>query len=196
MRADRIEVAQQHNRPIRIRFSHVGENAFIHVFRPTVRIGAAGGHGLIQRHVIGNAVHRRRRAENKALHAMFFHGLTHSQRTIQIVTVILQRFGDGLAYGLIRREVNHCIHCIFIQNPIHRRKVAGIRVVKLYFFPGQFFYAINNLLTAVVEIIHHNNVMARIQQFNRGVRTNKTGAASQKNVHRIILLPFLWLLSL
>ena len=127
---------------------------------------------------------------------MFFHGLTHSQRTIQIVTVILQRFGDGLAYGLIRREVNHRIHCIFIQNPIHRRKVAGIRVVKFYFFPGQFFYAINNLLTAVVEIIYHNNVMARIQQFNRGVRTNKTGAASQKNVHRIILLPFLWLLSL
>ena len=196
MRTNRIEIAQKHDRPIRVRLRHIGQDALVHVLCPAVGIGAARGHGFIQRHMIRNAVHRSRRAENEPLHAMLLHRFAYRQCAIQIVAVVFQRLGDGFAHRLIGRKVNHRVHLVFRENPIHRIVIAGVRAIELHALAGQLFHALNRLGAAVVQIIHDDDVVPRVQQLNCRVRTDETGAAGQKNVHGIILLPFLWLVLL
>ena len=169
MRADRIEVTQEHDGPVLVRRGDVRQDALVHVLGPAVRIGAAGGHGLIQRHVIRNAVHRRGGAEDEALHAVLLHRFADGQRAVEVVAIVFHRLGHGLADGLVRRKVDDRIDLVFGKDLVHRRKVAAIRVVELHGLSSQLLHALKGLLAAVVEVVDDNNAVARVEQLHAGV---------------------------
>ena len=174
--------------PIRIRSRDIGQDALVHVLGPAIRIGAAGRHGLVQRHMIRNSIHSGRRAEDKALNAVLLHRFAHSQSAVEVIAVILHRLSDGLADSLVRSKVNNRIDLVFGKDLIHRRRIAAVSLVELDGLASQLFDALQRLLAAVVEVIDNNNAVSSIKQFYAGMGTDESRTASRKDVHGMILL--------
>ena len=73
--ADRIEVAEKHNRKVGICVCGVAENLLHHQLCPAVGVGrTAGGHCLYERNGLGSSVNRSRRAENEVIDLVLTHG--------------------------------------------------------------------------------------------------------------------------
>ena len=74
--------------------------------------------------------------------------------------------------------MNNSIHFVFRKDLVHRVKIARIRIIEPDLLASQLFNALDDLFTAVVKIIHNNDMVSCIQQLNRSMRTDKPRAAS------------------
>ena len=131
VRADGIEIAQQHGAEVRIRGSVIPQNLLDHDFRPAVGVGRhISRHGFHIGHRILRAVDRRGGGENQLPAAEFLHDLQKCQRGIQIIAVIGQRNPAALSHRLEARKVNHSIDGMGAENLLHGLAVADILLVE------------------------------------------------------------------
>ena len=114
---------------------------------------------------------------------MPLHRLADGQRAIEVVAVVFERLGNGLAHGLVRGEVDDRVDRVLGEDAVKRGAVAGIGLVESDLLAGQLLHTREGFLATVVEVVDDDDIMSRVQQFNRRMRADEAGAASQKNVH-------------
>ena len=118
---------------------------------------------------------------------MFFHYLTEGKRVIQVVPVIHKRMGDAFSDRFQPCEMDHRVKPVLCKDPVHSFRIRDIRFIMRHGTADDLLDAADGLRTAVHIIIHDDRLMAGRNQLHTGMRTDKTGAAGQKNLHGILL---------
>ena len=189
MRADGVEVPQQHNGPFAVGLCRIGEDLLAHVLRPAVGIRAAAGAGaLVHGHRIVRRIHRRGRGEEDLLHAVRRHRLAEVDGRAEVVVVVPQRLLHRLPYRLETGKVEHAVKPVRIEKLIESCAVQKIHFVVFERLSGDALDAPQALRVGVDEIVHHNDRMSGVQKLHAGVAADVSGAAGNENVHKYDLL--------
>ena len=110
MSANRIEIAQTSNAPVRGRNCNIVQHLFDVKFATTIRIGGAGRMVFAHREVLGFAVNRGTAAEDQRLDLRQLHGLQQTDGALDIVGEVVDRFFNGLANRFESRKMNDSIN--------------------------------------------------------------------------------------
>ena len=95
MRADRIEVTQQHHVPLRVSFLQVYHHLLEHGLRLSVRVRALSlGAVFGDRDDSGVAIDGCGGREDDVLAVMTTHHIQQHERAVEVILVILERLGD------------------------------------------------------------------------------------------------------
>ncbi len=117
MRANRVEVAQQGDAPVRLGFLQMSR-----YFPPSACFCRKGfavcRSGSFQRLEFWADRHKRwrRSSKNKVFDVSGAHGANQAQSTVDIVVVIFQRFLYRFANGFQPGEVDHGVDSVIVQN--------------------------------------------------------------------------------
>ena len=186
MGADGIEIPQQGHIQRGVCCAVIGENALLEELGGAVGIGgAAGGEILPDGHGGRVAVHRGGGGKHKVLHTVGPHGLEQVQRADQVVGIVLQRFADALSHGLEPGEVHHGVNLrVLGKEGLHLLQIAQLRLDKGDLLPHDLLHPADRLLTGVIKIVRHNDIIARLDQLHAGVAADIPRAAGDKNGHK------------
>ena len=189
MRADGVEVPQQHDGPARIGLRRVGEDLLAHVFRPAVGVRAAAGAGaLLHGHGVVRRIHRCGRGEEDLLHAVRGHRLAEVDGCAEIVVVVAQRLLHRLPHRLEPGKVEHAVKAVRVEKLVEGRAVEKIHFAEFERLSCDALDAPQALRVGVGEIVRHNDRVSGVQKLHAGVAADVSGAAGNENVHRDDLL--------
>ena len=184
VRADGVEVAQQHDRPARVGHDIVAQDLLADVLRPAIGIRAVAGAGrLVERHLIVAGVHRRRRGENDLPYAVVTHRLAERDRRAEVVVVVFQRHLHRLAHGLEAREMNDAVDLLLGENAVEPGAVAHVHLIKFQRPARDLFDPSARLCAAVDEIVHHDDIHALLKQLHARVAADVAHAAGHQYGH-------------
>ena len=184
MRADGVEVAQQHDRPARVGHNIVAQDLLADVLRPAIGIRAVAGAGrLVERHLVVAGVHRRRRGENDLPDAVVTHRLAERDRRAEVVVVVFQRHLHRLAHGLEAREMNDAVDLLLGKNAVESGAVAHVHLIKFQRPARDLFDPSSRLRAAVDEIVHHDDIHALLKQLHARVAADVAHAAGHQYGH-------------
>ena len=184
--ADRVEVAQQHDGPGRIGHMYVAQNLLLEQLGGAVRVGGAAGRRLLgNRQFLRRAVHGGGGGEDDLLDVVLLHHLEQHKRGVQVVVVVFDRLGHGLAHGLETGEVNDPIDVVFGEDAFHKRLIAHVTVVTLDRLAGDLLDALKRHGRRVAVVIYGNNVVALVEQFDVGVGGDESSTARNQNSSHI-----------
>ena len=170
VRADGIEVAQQHHRPLAVSLIHVLQHYLLEVLARAVGVGrSARAAGLVQRKALRSAVHRGRRRKDYLLAAVIAHRLEQHQRAAEVVVVVFYGLYAAFAYGFEARKVYHAVDVVFAEDPVERGAVAHVGVIELHLFAGDLFDALKALLAGVAQVVRDHHAVAAREQLDGGV---------------------------
>ena len=135
MRANRVEVAQQGNAPVRLGFLQIGEDLFHHQLAFAVRALWCAGREAFNVWNFGLiAINGGGGAKNKVFDVSGAHGANQAQSAVDIVVVIFQRFLYRFADGFQPGEVDHGVDSVIVQYLGHQRFVTNIAFNKRWMF--------------------------------------------------------------
>ena len=183
VRADGVEIAQQHNVPFVVAHVQVGQHLLQHGLRPAV-----GVRGVVLRAILGDgdelrlAVHRGARREHEVLHAVRAGHVAQGQRAREIVPVVFQRLLHAFAHGLEAGEVDDGVHFVLGEDAVERRAIEDVRLVEFQAVvvcrqAGDLSHPVKRELARVAQVVHNDHVVALIQQFDAGVTSDEPGSA-------------------
>ena len=124
VRADGVEVAQQHDVPLVVADVQVGEHLLKHALRPAVGVRA-----VVLRAILGDrdelwlAVHRGAAGEHQVLHAVVARHVAQHQRAGDVVPVVLKRLLHAFAHGLEAGEVDDGVDVVLVEDGVERLAV-------------------------------------------------------------------------
>ena len=190
MRADGVEVAQQHHVPLRVPHVQVRQDALQHALRLAIGIrgfvlfGHFGDGHLIRIPVDGGAG-----GEHDALHAVPPRHIRQHQRAAHVVPVILQRLLHAFAHGFEAGEVDDAVDVMLREHALQRGFVQDggfdeLEAVSFGVFRGQatdLANAVQGLFVGVAEVIQHHHAVVRVQQLHHGVAADEPGAAGDQD---------------
>ena len=189
MRADGVEIAQQHDAPLVVGGVNVLEDIFnVKLGRAVGVGGAARRHILTQRRGVVGAVNGGGGREHDFFHARVAHGFAERHRAAHVVLIIFQRLAAAFAHGLEPGEMDDRVDFILGKNSVQPRAVADVTFAELEVAAGNFPDAIERFRLAVIEIIEYNDLITLLDEFDAGVRADVTGAARNKNRHNSFLI--------
>ena len=183
MRADGVEIAQQHNVPFVVAHVQVGQHLLQHGLRPAV-----GVRGVVLRAILGNgdelrlAVHRGARREHEVLHAVRAGHVAQGQRAREIVPVVFQRLLHAFAHGLEAGEVDDGVDVVLLEDALECKPIQDVSLVenesvvirrKSRDLPD----AVECELARVAQVVHDDHAVALLQQFDAGVTSDEPGSA-------------------
>ena len=116
---------------------------------------------------------------------MLLHHLEQHKRGVQVVVVVFDRLGHGLAHGLETGEVNDPIDVVFGEDAFHKRLIAHVTVVTLDRLAGDLLDALKRHGRRVAVVIYGNNVVALVEQFDVGVGGDESSTARNQNSSHI-----------
>ena len=184
MRADGVEVAQQHDRPARVGHDIVAQDLLADVLRPAIGIRAVAGAGrLVERHLVVAGVHRRRRGEDDLPDAVVTHRLTERDRRAEVVVVIFQRHLHRLAHGLKPGKMNDAVDLLLGKNAVESGAVAHVHLIKFQRPARDLFDPFARLRAAVDKIVHHDDIHALLKQLHARVAADVAHAAGHQYGH-------------
>ena len=185
VRADRIEVSQQHYIPLRISLLHVHQHFFQHTLRLAVGVGAMALRALLRnRNLRRVAVHSGAGREDDVLAAVFAQHIQQHKRAVHVVFVVLQRFLHALTHRLQTREMDAGVEMMLGKHVLQSRSVAYIHLIERNGLnTNNLGHAAQRLGIAVVEIVHNNSRMACLVEFDKCMGTDKAGSACNKYIH-------------
>ena len=184
VRADRVEVAQQHHVPFGVGLLHVGQHFFEHGLCLSVGVRAfALGAFFGNRNHGRVAVHGGRRREDDVLAAVVAHGVQEHERGVHVVFVVFERHGDRFANGLEPGKVDAGVKVVFLENLVHGGGIADVSLDEGDGLPDNFGDPAERFLARVHEVVDGDNGMALLVEFDNRVRSNVTGATCQQDVH-------------
>ena len=183
VRADGVEIAQQHNVPFVVAHVQVGQHLLQHGLRPAVGI-----RGVVLRAILGDgdelrlAVHRGARREHEVLHAVRAGHVAQGQRAREVIPVVFQRLLHAFAHGLEAGEVDDGVHVVLGEDAVERRAIEDVRLVEFQAVvvcrqAGDLSHPVKRELARVAQVVHNDHVVALIQQFDAGVTSDEPGSA-------------------
>ena len=114
---------------------------------------------------------------------MLAHDLGQHDEVIEVVVVVFQRLLDGFAYGLQPGKVDHCVDLMLVKQLRHGRAVADIRLHKGEVLPRDLPNGLQRIRLGIYKVVHHHDLMPRVQQLHAGVAPDVSGAACDKDSH-------------
>ena len=177
VRANGIEVTEQHDIPFRVGGVQVGKNLLDHPLRPTIRVGGRLlFRSFAQGHAIGLAIHRCARAEHNALAAMLAHNVAQNERVGEIVVVILEWLFDALAHSFESGKVNNAVNIILSKDALERVAIEHIVLVELHSLGStrrslavgfcllhNLSDAINGLLAGIRQVVDNDHAITSLE---------------------------------
>ena len=161
MGTHRVEITQQRNAPVWLSFLQVGQDLLNHQLTFAVRALRGAGRETFD---IGDlrliAIDRCGRAENEVFNVGRAHGIHQTKRAIDVVIVVLQRFGDGFANGFQSREVDDCFDCMIVQDFSQQCFITNITLDKQGGFAPQAFKHRHDTAFTVTQIVEDDDVVA------------------------------------
>ncbi len=85
--------------------------------------------------------------------------------------------------------MDYGIHAVLAKNLSEAGVIANIRLIEFHAFSGNLLYSADRFRRTVDKIICRHNLIACVQQFNGGMRTDIARAACKKN-RRHLCTPF------
>ena len=181
VRAHRVEVPQRGNPPGRVGRGQIGQNPLAGKLGLRIGVGCRKRRGLVQRHRGRIAIHRRGRTEHQGLDLPRPHDLKQIQQADQIVAIVGQRRADGIAHGLVRREMDDAVYAVRVEQLLQRFKGTGVAAHEGQLAAGDAAYARDRFRMAVDQAVQRHDPVALRQQFHAGMRTDEASAAGDKN---------------
>ena len=180
--ANRVEVAQQHDGPGRISHVNVAQDLLLEQLGGAVRVGGAASRRFLgDRQLLRAAVHGGGGGEDDLLDVVLLHHLEEHERGVQVVVVVFDRLGYGLTHGLETGEVNDPVDVVFSEDALHQSLVTHVAVVALDRLAGNLLDTLQCDRRRIAVVVHGNNVIALVEQFDVGMGSNKSSAARNQN---------------
>ena len=160
MSADRVEIAQEGDRPVRVGFGGVAQDLLAHILRPAIGVGAHTGVRILpQGHFVITGIDCGRRGENNVADVMVLHCLTECDSGEEVIVIVFQRHRDGFTNGFEPGKVNHAADIMFIKDGIQRGAVTHVVFVEDNIFAGNLLHSFQRLFAGVYKVIDHNNIV-------------------------------------
>ena len=193
--SDGVEVAKQHDVPLRVGRVQVGENLLDHPLGPTIGVrGALLGAGLGEGQGVRVAVDGGGAREDDGLAAVVAHDVHERERVAQVVRVVLDGLGDGLAHGLEAGEVNHAVDVVLVKDALEGLAVVDVGTVEGEALGGLVAHdgvdAVEDLLGCVGEVVYDDDLIAVLKQLDARVAADEAGAAGDEHAGVLGVLLF------
>ena len=115
---------------------------------------------------------------------MVSHDIKKGEGIAQVVCVVLNGLGDGLANSLEASKVNDKVNGVLVKDVVECICIVDVCLVERkalsVFFSHYGFDAIDNLCRSIGKVINNYGLVAGIEQFNNGVAANKARATGDK----------------
>mmetsp|Transcript_22026 Transcript_22026/g.68117 ORF Transcript_22026/g.68117 Transcript_22026/m.68117 type:complete len:242 (-) Transcript_22026:231-956(-) len=180
VRANWVEVAQQHDRPLLVGDGHVAHYLLDEVFGAAVRVGGLHLAVLCGRHGVRLAVHGGAAAKHYVLAAMAPERNHKVERAHHVVAVVPQRLGHRLPHRLEPREVDARVELALLAHRVRGGHVQQVHLVKgqvLRLVARQLLDALHRHLARVVQVVQDVHLAAALQQQQHRVRAYVPRAA-------------------
>ena len=189
---DGVEIAQGDALHPGIGGDRVAQDVFAHLLGVAVGRGGrlAGrlfGHGLL----LGLAVDGARRREDDVPASEFAHQADDVHKRREVVAVVFERLGDRFAHGFRRREVDHRIEFVLLEDLAESRAVAAVHLDEGDVGARDLAHALDGVHVAVREVIDDHDIIAGIDEFHGGVRADVAGTAADQYTrffHRLLVV--------
>ncbi len=186
VRADGVEVAEKHDVPLGVGGVEVGEDLLDHPLGPAVGVGRRLLGALLgEGEGVRIAVDGGGAGEDDGLAAVLAHDVNERERVANVVGVVLDGLGDGLADGLEARKVNHAARVVLVEDLGERRAVVDVGLVE-----GEIggrvvaddgLDAVKDLGRGVGEVVDNNDLVAAREKFDDGVAADEPGTAGNEH---------------
>ena len=115
---------------------------------------------------------------------MVSHDIKKGEGVAQVVCVVFDRLGNGLANGLEAGKVNDKANGVLVKDVVECICVVDVCLVERkalsVLVSHNGFDAIDNLCRSIGKVINNYGLVAGIEQFNNGVAANKARATGDK----------------
>ncbi len=162
---------------------NIRQDSLDHQFRLPIGIGCRSGKILPYRYGTWLSVYRCGGAEYKIPDMELLHGLQYDHGGQKIVSVVGQRLCYRLSHRFVTCKMNHGIYVFLFENPMYCIRIAEIRFIKRYFFPGNLFHPVNRFFFTVVQVICDNHLIACSQKLYTGMTADIAGTPRYQYCH-------------
>mmetsp|Transcript_59718 Transcript_59718/g.129435 ORF Transcript_59718/g.129435 Transcript_59718/m.129435 type:complete len:259 (-) Transcript_59718:179-955(-) len=187
--ADGVKVAQQADVELvlglgaghRAGLSNVGKDLLVEELGGAVRVGRAGGEGLVDGDARRLAVDGGGGGENNVAAAGSLHRLEQVKRALDVHLVVEQRLRDTLAHSFETRKMHHSRDAMLAEDIRERSLVADIHLVEGHAASCQLLDTAQALLVRVAEVVDHHYLVAFLDELKDGVGANIPNAARDEH---------------
>ena len=165
VRADGVEVAEQHDVPLGVGRVEVGEDLLYHPLGPAVGVGAGLLGALLgERKLVRVAVDGAGAREDDGLAAVVAHDVHERERALDVVVVVLDGLLDRLAHGLEAGEVDHAVDGVLVEDAVERIAVEHVVLVEGEAARGlvahDLAHAVERHDARVGQVVDHHDLVA------------------------------------
>ena len=188
MRADGVEISQQHGAEIGMRGYVIGQDSFDHNLGPSVGAG-----GLQSRHFlfigmgIVGAVYRGGGGEDQLFAAGILHGFQQGEGAVDVVAVILKRHAYALADRLVSGKVNDGVDAVTREDALENVR-AAVDAIEVGCLAGNLLDPVDDVCAGVGQIIDDDDIVTRVHELYDGVAADVSGASGDQYIHGLSLL--------
>ena len=184
MCADRVEVAQQRDAPLRLGFLQVGQDLLYHQLAFAIRaLRRTGREAFNVRNFWLIAVDGCGRAEDKVFNVGRTHGGDQTQGTVDVVVIVLKRFCHRFANRFQAREVDNGFNRVIVKDFSHQCFIADIAFNESRLFTRKAFNDRQHAALTVAQVIKNDNIVAALQQLHTGMTSYVTATTCYQNSH-------------
>ncbi len=116
---------------------------------------------------------------------MLAHDVHEGERVAEVVGVVLDRLGDGLAHGLEAGEVDHAVDLVLVEDALERLAVVHVGAVEGEALGGLGSHdgvdAVEHLLGGVGQVVDDDDLIAVLEQLDARVGADEAGAAGDED---------------
>ena len=110
------------------------------------------------------------------------HGLQEGEGAAKVVAVVLQGLLHALPHALEPGEVDHRVDARIIgEQGLHLVGIAALGLDEGDRLAGDLLHPAQGFLAGVVQVVRHNDLIARLEELHTGVAADVTGAAADQN---------------
>ena len=130
-----------------------------------------------------------RGGEYEVLNAVAAHNVEEVEGADKVVAVVLQGLADALANSLETCKMHNGFDVgILLKNSFGCCLIAQLGIDKGDSFAGDLLDADKGFLAGIAEIVNNDYVVAGLDELDAGVAADISGAAGDKNGHKLIFL--------
>ena len=161
---------------------YVAQNLLLEQLGGAVRVGGAAGRRLLgDRQFLRRTVHGGGGGEDDLLDAVLPHRLQQHERGVQVVVVVFDRLGHGLAHGLESGEMNDPVDVVLGEDTLHERLVAHVAIITLDRLAGDLLDSLKRDGRRIAVVVYGNHIVALVEQLDIGVGGDESGAARNQD---------------
>ena len=147
-----------------------------------IAVGGIGAVGLQDGYPLGLTVGGGGGGEDDLVHPVGHHGLEQHHGAVEVVVIVLEGIGHGLAYLGGGGEVDHALNVLGLKQSVQGSPVPDVQLIELSL-------GVDGRPEASLQVVGHHDLPAGVDEFINRMGANIASSAQNKNCHDL-LLPF------